>query len=116
MHIYLIMNQTIKILSALAEPTRFEAMRILWNGGELCVCELMKMLGKSQSTISRHMAVLKRAGLVVDRRDAQWVRYRLNPKMPSSVVALVKAAFKNTKEKGFPKKQAYRKAKRSFPF
>jgi len=88
-----IMNQTIKILSALAEPTRFEAVRLIWDGREHCVCELMGALDKGQSTMSRHMTVLKKAGLVVDRRDAQWVRYRRNPELSKKLVALIEAAL-----------------------
>lgn len=87
------MDQTIKILSALAEPTRLAALRLLRDGREHCVCELMETLDKGQSTMSRHMATLKKAGLVVDRRDAQWVRYRHNPSLPKTVVALVEAAL-----------------------
>lgn len=81
------------ILSALAEPVRLEALRMLWDGRENCVCELMRELGASQSRMSRHMAALKAAGLVVDRRDAQWVRYRRAPKLPQAVVALIDAAL-----------------------
>jgi ArsR family transcriptional regulator len=69
-------NRTIKILSVLAGPARFEAVRLMWDGREHCVCELMEVLNTGQSTMSRHMTALKKAGLVVDRRDAQWVRYR----------------------------------------
>ena len=53
----------------------------------------MRELGASQSRMSRHMAALKTAGLVVDRRDAQWVRYRRAPNIPQKVVALVEAAL-----------------------
>lgn len=81
------------VLSALAEPTRLEAMRLLADGSEHCVCELMRELGASQSRMSRHMQVLKQAGLVVDRRDAQWVRYRINPELPQSQACLVEAAL-----------------------
>lgn len=88
------MNRVLQILSALSEPTRFEAMRVLWDGREHCVCELMELLDKTQSTMSRHMTVLKKTGLVVDRRDAQWVRYRKNPSLPASVTSLIGAAFK----------------------
>lgn len=87
------MNQTIKILSALAEPTRFEAVRLMWDGREHCVCELMEVLDKGQSTMSRHMTSLKKAGLVVDRRDAQWVRYRRNPELSKQLIALIEAAL-----------------------
>ena len=49
-------------LSALAEPTRLEAMLLLADGSEHCVCELMRKLGATQSRMSRHMQVLKQAG------------------------------------------------------
>lgn len=81
------------ILSALAEPTRLEALRLVWDGREHCVCELMRELGATQSRMSRHMAALKAAGLVTDRRDAQWVRYRRAPNLPHQVIALVDAAL-----------------------
>ena len=84
---------SITILSALAEPTRLEALRMVWDGREHCVCELMRELGASQSRMSRHMAALKAAGLLIDRRDAQWVRYRRAPNLPETVVALVDAAL-----------------------
>ncbi|MAS03818.1 MAG: transcriptional regulator [Ahrensia sp.] len=87
------MADPVKILSALAEPTRFAAMTMLSDGGEHCVCELMDKLGATQSRMSRHMKILKDAGLVTDRRDAQWVRYRRNDAMPAHVAAIVDAAL-----------------------
>jgi ArsR family transcriptional regulator len=87
---------SIAITSALTEPVRLEALRMLWDGREHCVCELIRELGASQSRMSRHMAALKAAGLVVDRRDAQWVRYRRAPNLPQAVVALVDAALAKT--------------------
>ena len=83
----------VRILAALAEPTRLEALRLVWDGREHCVCELMRQLGATQSRMSRHMAALKIAGLVTDRRDAQWVRYRRAPDLPAEVVVLVNAAL-----------------------
>jgi ArsR family transcriptional regulator len=87
------MNDPVKILSALAEPTRLAAMTLLSDGGEHCVCELMNKLGATQSRMSRHMKILKDAGLVTDRRDAQWVRYRRNDRMSPETAALVDAAL-----------------------
>lgn len=81
------------VLSALAESTRLEAMRLLADGSEHCVCELMRKLGATQSRMSRHMQVLKQAGLVLDRRDAQWVRYRINPDLAPCLARLVEAAL-----------------------
>jgi len=82
------------VLAALAEPTRLGAIRIVWDGGEHCVCELMARLDATQSRMSRHMACLKAAGLVVDRRDAQWVRYRRNPELAPEFAAVVDAILK----------------------
>ena len=87
------MTDTVTLLSALAEPTRLSAIRLLWDGQEHCVCELMQRLGATQSRMSRHMAALKAAGLVLDRRDAQWVRYRRRPALPAAVVSLIEAAL-----------------------
>ncbi|WP_428544659.1 ArsR/SmtB family transcription factor [Profundibacter sp.] len=81
------------VLNAIADPLRRRALHILWGGGEHCVCELMTKLDASQSSMSRHMKTLKDAGLVTDRRDAQWVRYRRNVKLASEIVAVVNAIF-----------------------
>ena len=80
-------------LSALADPTRLAALRLIWDGDEHCVCELMPKLGATQSRMSRHMATLKAAGLVADRRDRQWVRYRINPDLTPEIRALLTAAM-----------------------
>lgn len=88
------MSDIVSVLSALAQPTRLHAMVILLDGGEHCVCELMARLDASQSRMSRHMSVLKAAGLVVDRRDAQWVRYRRNPALAAPVAAILEAAIR----------------------
>lgn len=81
------------VLAALAEPTRLSAKWILHDGSEHCVCELMRKLGATQSRMSRHMQVLKQAGLVVDRRDARWVRYRIRTDLPTHLKALLTAAL-----------------------
>ena len=81
------------LLAALAEPTRLAAVQILSDGGEHCVCELMRKLDATQSRMSRHMQMLKQAGLVVDRRDAQWVRYRIRPDLPPHLRALLAVAL-----------------------
>ncbi|WP_341987804.1 metalloregulator ArsR/SmtB family transcription factor [Azorhizobium sp. AG788] len=85
----------VHFLSALAEPTRLAAVQILWDGREHCVCELMRLLGSTQSRMSRHMNALKQAGIVTDRRDAQWVRYRRNPDLPKEMAAVIDAVLNN---------------------
>ena len=91
------MQSALTLLSALAEPTRLAAVRLLWDGREHCVCELVRFLGVTQSRMSRHMAVLKQAGVVVDRRDAQWVRYRRNPELPAEQAAIIDAVVNSLK-------------------
>ncbi|MGD9917406.1 MAG: ArsR/SmtB family transcription factor [Paenirhodobacter sp.] len=83
----------LSVLAALAEPTRLGVIPLLADGSEHCVCELMRKLDATQSRMSRHMQVLKQAGIVVDRRDAQWVRYRLNPEMPPEIRAVLAAVL-----------------------
>ena len=65
------------LFKALAELTRLRIM-ILLLGGELCVCDLTAVLRLPQSTVSRHMARLKSAGMVRDRRAGKWVHYAFN--------------------------------------
>lgn len=77
------------VLAALGQPTRRRALRLLHTKDERCVCELMAELGVSQSRMSRHMSALKAAGLVLDRRDAQWVRYRRNPIVSPEIAVVV---------------------------
>jgi len=85
--------RTEDLMNALSETTRLEALRLIWDGEEHCVCELLEALEVTQSRMSRHMKVLKTLGLVIDRRDAQWVRYRRNPYLPPPVVTIVDAVL-----------------------
>ncbi|MBD9397436.1 MULTISPECIES: metalloregulator ArsR/SmtB family transcription factor [unclassified Pseudomonas] len=66
----------------LADETRARATLLIAEHGELCVCELMCALHDNQSKISRHLAQLRAAGVLLDRRQGQWVYYRLNPGLP----------------------------------
>jgi len=70
------MRQTIHLLKALNDETRLRILALLVQG-ELCVCDLMAVLQMPQSTVSRHLAVLKNAGWVTDRRQGLWMYYRL---------------------------------------
>jgi ArsR family transcriptional regulator len=64
------------------------AMVALLARGELCVCHLVNILGLPQSTVSHHVGILKRAGLVRERRDerdGRWTHYRLDPAATSGL-------------------------------
>lgn len=66
----------------LADDTRLRSLLLIQTQGELCVCELTGALRQSQPKISRHLAQLRQCGLLEDRRQGQWVFYRISPKLP----------------------------------
>lgn len=74
-----------EVFKCLADETRARATLLIAEQGELCVCELMCALGDSQPKVSRHLAQLRAAGLLLDHRQGQWVYYRLNPALPAWV-------------------------------
>ncbi|WP_426201111.1 metalloregulator ArsR/SmtB family transcription factor [Pseudomonas sp. TWP3-1] len=74
-----------ELFKSLADETRVRATLLIASQGELCVCELMCALDDSQPKISRHLAQLRSSGLLLDRRQGQWVYYRLNPALPEWV-------------------------------
>ena len=66
------------LFKALADATRLRILALL-VGGEICVCEIHGALKLPQPTVSRHLAYLRRSGLVDSRRDGLWIHYRLSP-------------------------------------
>ena len=67
------------IFKALADETRLRILLLLFDG-ELCVCEIIAALELPQSTVSRHLAYLKKTGWVSDRKQGVWMYYCLNDK------------------------------------
>ena len=65
-----------RIAKALAHPSRLLMLETM-EGKERCVCELTDLVGADQSTVSKHLAVLKQAGLVEDRKEGVLVYYRV---------------------------------------
>ncbi|GBE15503.1 HTH-type transcriptional repressor CzrA [bacterium BMS3Abin14] len=70
------MRKTASLFKALSDETRLRIMALL-TCGELCVCDLIEVMELPQSTVSRHLATLRQAGLVADRRQGVWIYYRL---------------------------------------
>jgi arsenate reductase/ArsR family transcriptional regulator len=70
-------SSTVEILKALGHPVRLRLVAML-RGGELCVCQMTAVLGLAASTVSAHLTDLKRAGLVLDRKDGRFVLHRLS--------------------------------------
>jgi ArsR family transcriptional regulator len=69
--------------TALAHPLRLRALLLIRQEGEVCVCELTHCFGVAQPLVSRHLAQLREAGLVLDRREGVWIHYRLHPDLPA---------------------------------
>ena len=70
--------------AALADPTRLRLLNLM-SGREVCVCYFVEILRQSQPKISRHLAYLRRAGLVEARREGKWMHYRITePASPAA--------------------------------
>jgi len=67
-----------RLFRAFADRTRLRILNLL-APGELCVCDLVRLLGGPQPKISRHLAYLRKAGLVTARKDGLWIHYSLAP-------------------------------------
>lgn len=78
------------LFKSLADDTRTRITLLIAREGELCVCELTAALEQSQPKISRHLALLRSSGLLADRRQGQWVYYRLHPELPTWVTEMLK--------------------------
>ncbi|RLU03450.1 MAG: ArsR family transcriptional regulator [Ketobacter sp.] len=79
----------LSLFKCLAEETRLRCVLLIEREGELCVCELMAALQESQPKVSRHLAQLRNCDLLLDRRQGQWVFYRINPQMPDWAKAVL---------------------------
>jgi len=69
----------VEFYKALADETRLLSLLLIEQHGELCVCDLITALDESQPKISRHLAQLRKSGILQDRRQGQWVHYSLHP-------------------------------------
>jgi ArsR family transcriptional regulator, arsenate/arsenite/antimonite-responsive transcriptional repressor len=85
---------------ALADRTRLRLLNLM-SGGEICVCFFVEILGTNQPKISRHLAYLRRAGIVAARREGKWIHYQFTtPADPyaAQVLAEVQAWLAQDKE------------------
>jgi ArsR family transcriptional regulator len=88
------------LFAALADPTRLRLLNLI-GGREVCVCYFVEILRQGQPKISRHLAYLRRAGLVTARREGKWMHYRMVPQADeaaASILAAALAALKNDRQ------------------
>lgn len=82
------MNELVTLLKTLANPTRLKLLKLILDE-ELCVCELQELLKISQPAVSQHIAKLKAAGLIKERRAGMWTYYQGDVhRLQSALVAL----------------------------
>ena len=79
-----------QLFKALSDPTRLRCLCLLAQNEELCVCELTHALGLPQPKISHHLAALRRAHLVHDRKSGLWIHYRLNRNLPGWALEVIR--------------------------
>ena len=73
------MREVMTMIKALADENRTRIVMFL-RGGEMCVCQIVEMLGLAPSTVSKHLDILYQAGLIESRKEGRWVYYRLSDK------------------------------------
>ena len=71
------MKELTDIFKALSDETRLRILKLL-EGGELCVCDIMAALDKIQPKVSFHLGVLKKANLLVGRKQGKWMHYKID--------------------------------------
>lgn len=88
----------LSFFKALADDTRMRSLLLIQAESELCVCELMAALNEIQPKVSRHLAQLRKLGLLVDRRQGQWVFYSINPELPGWANEILQTLANNEAE------------------
>ena len=79
----------LKFYKCLADDTRLKSLLLLVSVREACVCDLMAALELDQPKISRHLAEVRKCGIVMDERRGRWVYYRIHPDMPDWVMQVL---------------------------
>ncbi|MDR7120835.1 metalloregulator ArsR/SmtB family transcription factor [Rheinheimera soli] len=89
--------EPVTFFKALSDETRLRCLLLIQQEQELCVCELVAALADNQPKISRHLAQLRRDGILLDRKQGLWVYYRLNPQLPDwALLCLQQTAAANS--------------------
>jgi ArsR family transcriptional regulator len=84
--------ELLTVLNALADRTRLRVLNLL-RRGELCVCYFVEILDETQPKISRHLAYLRRSGLVKARREGKWIHYSLATPKDTAVAKVFESAL-----------------------
>ena len=85
------------LFRAFADSTRLRLVNLIADR-EICVCYFVEILGMSQPKVSRHLAYLRRAGIVASRRDGKWMHYRLGVPKDSAAAGILRETLKRLKQ------------------
>ena len=88
------------LFKALSDLTRLRCLSLLVRHDELCVCELTHALALPQPKVSHHLAGLRKAGLVTDRKEGLWIYYSLNPALASWVEEVLRTTADGIQDAG----------------
>jgi ArsR family transcriptional regulator len=80
------------LFAALADPTRLRLLNLM-DGREVCVCFFVEILRQGQPKISRHLAYLRKAGVVSARREGKWMHYRMVPQADEAAASILTAVL-----------------------
>lgn len=84
-----------ELFSLLSDETRLRCLILLQKEGKLCVCEISQIMESIQPKISRHLALMRKSGLVSDERRGQWVYYALNQELPEWAKRIIESTLEN---------------------
>jgi ArsR family transcriptional regulator len=86
----------VTMFAALADPTRLRLLNLM-NGREVCVCYFVEILKQGQPKISRHLAYLRKAGIVSARRDGKWMHYSIERPKEQQAADVLEATLESLK-------------------
>ena len=92
------LEETDTFFKMLADSTRLRCLLLMQAEGELCVCELTHALNMSQPKISRHLAHLREAGVLIARRNGTWMNYRINPDLQRWALQVIQTTLDGVRQ------------------
>jgi ArsR family transcriptional regulator, arsenate/arsenite/antimonite-responsive transcriptional repressor len=94
----MVVKDALRVFGALSDEHRLRMLFALRHG-ELCVCQLIELMGLSPSTVSKHLSILRDAGLLDSRKEGRWVYYRVADKPVFPMIGKPRTPFFQTLEK-----------------
>jgi len=89
---------TLKFYKCLSDDTRLKSVLMIYTVGEACVCDIMDALSLDQPKTSRHLAELRKCGILQDERRGKWVYYKIHPELPHWALQVITATAKENSD------------------